>query len=123
MLANLYPGEIVTLDDYVRCSNRLRRTIAPQIVDLLRRGMSVALDFQANTTAVRAWMRQLIEEAGCNHQLHFLQTPEAICRERLAARNASGTHEYQVSDADFDLFSSYFVEPAQTEGFNVVVQG
>jgi predicted kinase len=123
LLANLYPREIMTLEDYVRCSDRLRQSIAPHIVELLRKGMSVALDFQANTNSVRAWMRRLIEAADCNHQLHFLQTPDVVCRERLAARNASGAHEYQVSDADFDLFSSYFVGPDPEEGFNVVVHG
>ena len=123
LLANLYPGEIVTIEDYARCSGRLRRTIGPHIVELLRNGVSVALDFQANTTAVRGWMRHLINEANCSHQLHLLQTPDPICRERLAARNASGSHEYQVSEADFDLFSSYFVAPGQDEGFNLVHHG
>ena len=123
LLANLYPGEVLTIKDYVRCSDRLRRTIGPHIVELLRNGMSVALDFQANTTTVRTWMRQLIEEAGCDHQLHLLQTPDPICRERLAARNAIGNHEYQVSEADFDLFSSYFVAPERDEGFNIVPHG
>lgn len=123
LLADLYPGEIVTLDDYVRCSDRLRQTIAPHIVELLRKGMSVALDFQANTTSVRAWMRGLIDAADCNHHLHFLQTSDVVCRERLAARNASGVHEYQVSDADFDLFSRYFVGPESDEGFNVAFHG
>lgn len=120
MLADLYPGEIVTIEDYVRCSDRLRRTIGPHIVELLRNDMSVALDFQANTITVRAWMRQLIEEAGCNHQLHLLLTPHPICRERLARRNANRNHEYQVSEADFELFSSYFVAPGKDEGFNIV---
>jgi predicted kinase len=123
LLANLYPGEIVTIQDYARCSDRLRRTIGPHIIDLLRNGMSVVLDFQANTTAVRAWMRKLIDEAECNHQLHLLRTPEPICRERLAARNARGDHEYQVSEADFDLFSSYFVAPEMDEGFTIVHHG
>ena len=120
LLANLYPGEITTIADYARCSDQLRRAIAPHIVDLLRNGISVVLDFQANTTSVRAWMRELIEAADCQHQLHLLRTPEALCRERLAARNASGTHEYHVSDADFDLFNSYVVEPGPDESFNVV---
>lgn len=123
LLANLYPGEVLTIEDYVRCSDRLRRTIGPHIVELLRNGMSVVLDFQANTIAVRAWMRQLIDEAKCNQQLHLLRTPDTLCRERLAGRNASGDHEYQVSEADFELFSSYFVTPGKDEGFDIVLHG
>ena len=123
LLASLYPGEIETIGDYARCSDRLRKAIAPHIVDLLQRGMSVVLDFQANTIAVRAWMRGLIESADCEHQLHFLRTPESVCKERLAIRNASGRHQYHVGEADFDLFNRYVVAPDASEGFNIVMHG
>ena len=119
-LANLYPGQVVTLEDYARYSDRLRKAIAPHIEDLLRKGISVVLDFPANTLSVRSWMRQLFESAECNHQLHVLQTPESVCKERLAIRNASGLHQYHVSDADFDLFNRYVVAPDPNEGFNIV---
>jgi len=38
----------------------------------------------------------------------------------LRARNASGEHPFETSDAQFDLISSYFVAPADDEGFDVV---
>ena len=119
-LATLYPGAIVTLEDYARHSNRLRKAIAPLIIGLLQKGTSVVLDFQANTLSVRVWMRSLIEAAECQHQLHLLQTPESVCKERLAIRNASGLHQYYVSDADFELFNRYVVAPEGDEGFNIV---
>ena len=34
LLSTLYPGEIKTLDDYVRCAGRLREAIAPLIQEL-----------------------------------------------------------------------------------------
>jgi predicted kinase len=120
-LSQLYPGEIRTLADYARCSDRLRRAIGPHIVDLLRNGMSVVLDFPANTSSVRAWMSGLIEAAGVSHQLHFLQASDTICKRRLDARNSSGSHQYQVSEAEFELFNSYVVPPQPTEGFNVIL--
>lgn len=119
-LAKLYPAEIATLDDYVRSAARLRAAIAPHITDLLRRGMSVALDFQANTPAARLWMREIFEAADADHQLHYLEASDALCKRRLAARNASGAHEYQVSEAEYDLFTSYFVPPTAAEGFNII---
>ncbi len=118
-LAKLYPAEIVTLDDYRRSAARLRAAIAPHITDLLRRGMSVVLDFQANTPATRGWMRQMFEAADADHQLHYLEASDILCKDRLAARNASGAHEYQVSEADYDLFTSYFLPPTTPEGFNI----
>lgn len=120
-LSQLYPGEILSLADYVRCSDRLRRVIGPHIVDLLQNGMSVVLDFQANTSSVRAWMSGLVEAAGVSHQLHFLQASDTICKRRLVTRNAKGSHQYQVSEAEFELFNSYFVPPEPAEGFNIIL--
>jgi predicted kinase len=121
LLADLYPGEIETLPDYVRCAGRLRAAIAPHIEALLRAGLSVVLDFQANTLATRGWSRSLFEGAGADHQLHYLRMDDETCKARLRARNAAGTHDYAASDADYDLFTSYFVEPGEAEGFHIVV--
>src|SRR5262245_29623916 len=121
MLARLYPGEIKTLDDYARCARRLREAVGRHIAGMLRGGIDVVLDFQANTPSARAWARQLFEAGNADHQLHYLRATDALCKQRLAQRNASGAHEYQVSDADFDLFNSHFVECAPAEKFNVIV--
>lgn len=121
LLARLYPGEIATLADYVRCAGRLREAIAPHIQALLREGMSVVLDFQANTLATRAWARTLFAGAGADHALHYLRLDDETCKQRLRARNAAGTHDYAASDAEFDLFTSHFVAPGEAEGFRVVL--
>lgn len=84
LLARLYPGEIVTLADYVRCAGRLREAIAPHIQALLRGGMSVVLDFPANTLATRAWMRTLFEDAGADHVLHYLRMDDETARSACA---------------------------------------
>ncbi|MGJ5072769.1 AAA family ATPase [Bradyrhizobium oligotrophicum] len=121
-LARLYPGEQSTLADYVRNSSRLRSVMGPLVVALLRAGVSVVLDFPANTPASRAWMRGLFEAAGVPHQLHHLDVPDEVCKARLRARNAEGRHAFTVTDEEFDLFTSYFVAPTADEGFNVIVQ-
>lgn len=120
LLATLYPGEIATLDDYVRSAGRLRAAIGPVIVALLRQGVSVVLDFQANTPPARRWMRSLFEEARAGHYLHYLTVPDDVCRTRLRERNAGGEHEYQVSDEMFDIFTARFIPPIADEGFNIV---
>jgi predicted kinase len=121
LLARLYPGEIATLADYARCAARLREAMTPVVQDLLRAGVSVVLDFQANTPAVRRWMRGLVEGTGARCVLHHLEADDALCKARLRARNASGAHEYQVDEATFDLFTGYFVPPGAEEGFEVLV--
>jgi predicted kinase len=119
-LAGLYPGEQNTLDDYVRNAGRLRGVMGPHLVALLRAGLSVVLDFPANTPQSRAWMRSVFLEAEAAHQLHYLEAGDALCKARLRARNAAGTHEFAVSDEAFDLFTRYFVPPGPEEGFVVV---
>ncbi|MCZ4347819.1 ATP-binding protein [Devosia neptuniae] len=119
-LAHLYPGELHSLADYARSAAQLRGAIAPHLIDLLGSGVSVVLDFPANTLASRAWMRTLFEAAGCAHRLHYLDVPDAICKVRLRHRNASGEHEFTVSDETFDRFTSHFVPPSADEGFDVV---
>lgn len=120
-LVRLYPGEQNSLADYVRNSTRLRSAIAPHLVDLLRNGLSVVLDFPANTPSSRAWMRTLFEGAECAHRLHYLDVPDEVCKARLRRRNENGTHEFVVSDEDFDLFTSHFVPPSTDEAFEVVL--
>lgn len=120
-LSRLYPGEQNILADYVRNSTRLRGAIGPHLVDLLRNGLSVALDFPANTPSSRAWMRTLFEDAGCAHQLHYLDVPDQVCKARLQRRNESGEHEFIVGDEEFDLFTTYFVPPSADEAFELVM--
>lgn len=120
-LAQLYPDTQTCLADYARNAARLRDAMGPHIVSLLRLGVSVVLDFPANTLASRAWMRTLFEEAGVAHQLHVLDVPDAVCKARLRRRNAEGTHAFTVTEADFELFSRYFVPPAPEEGFTLIL--
>ncbi len=66
-------------------------------------------------------MRTLFEDAGCAHQLHYLNVTDEICKSRLRRRNESGEHEFIVSDEDYDLFTSFFVPPSPDEAFEVVL--
>jgi predicted kinase len=117
----LFPIENRTIEDFTRLSARLRAAMGPHLVDILRQDISVVLDFPANTVTWRRWMRSLITEANVAHELHLLDFPDAICKERLRQRNAGGEHPYQVTEETFDLFTNYFVPPGLDEGFNVVV--
>jgi predicted kinase len=120
-IEQLYGPEIKTLADFFERCERLRATLAPQVVGLLRAGVSVVLDFHANTARSRQWMRTMFEEAGASHQLHFLDVPDEVCRARMHARAASGGNG--VSDAEFDHITSFFVPPDRNEGFNVIRYG
>ena len=118
-LSRLYPDEMTTVQDYIRTSGRLRGVMGDHVGSLLRAGLSIVLDFPANTVSLRAWMRGIFEGAGAAHQLHYLDTPDAVCRARLLRRNEDGAHEFAASEADFDLIASYFEPPSPDEGFDI----
>lgn len=117
----LYPTENRTINDFARLSARFRAAMGPHVVDLLRLGLSVVLDFPANTVAWRRWMLSLVSEASVAHELHFVDVPDEVCRERLRRRNQSGEHAYQVDETTYEQFMRYFVAPTPAEGCNVIV--
>lgn len=121
-LDTLYPNLIVNVASYIEYSGRINSVLAPYLVALLSRGLSVVIDFPGNTRNQRAWFRSIIDRSGADHELHFLDTPDAICKAQLKARSAHlppGTK--WTTDADFDLISSHFKAPAADEQFNVIV--
>lgn len=120
-LGRLYVGEMDSVADYVRCSAKLRDAIAPHLVALLKAGMSVVLDFPANTLANRQWMKGIVEASGADNQLHYLDVPDDICKARLRARNQAGEHDFAATDAQFDFITSHFVPPTAAEGLTIVV--
>lgn len=119
-LSQLYADDIRTLADYVRRSAQLRGVLAPHVQSLLRSGLSVVLDFPANTRSNRRWMKDIIDGADVAHQLHYLDVSDEVCKLRLRARNASGTHPYAPTDAEFDEITRHFMPPSSEEGFHIV---
>ena len=118
----LFPHMIVNVATYIEYSGRINRLIAPIVVDVLKRGTSVVMDFPGNTVNQRAWFRSIIDQAGAQHELHFVDTPDDVCKAQLKARSAHlppGTK--WTTDEDFELISSHFRAPSPDEGFNVVL--
>lgn len=120
-LQPLFGDQMRTGADFLHYSGRLRTAMGPHIVALLDAGVPVVLDFQANTIDSRTWMRGLIEDTGADHIMHVLDTPDAVCLDRLHARNASGDHPFQVTDDMFHRFAKHFVAPSEGEGFTILV--
>lgn len=119
-LARLYPGEIHDLADYVSCTGRVREILGGHIETLLRQGVSVVLDFPANTSANRLWAKTICENAGVAHELHYFDVSNDICKARLFERNAVRSHSFTLSEDEFDEITRYFVPPSPDEGFNVI---
>jgi predicted kinase len=89
----------------------------------LRLGVSVVLDFPANTPNDRAWIRSLFEAADAAHELHVIEVPLDVCKARLRVRNETkpaGLYFGFVPEETFDPVMRLLVPPTQAEGFNVI---
>jgi predicted kinase len=120
-LATLFPDEIRTLEDYVKYFGRLANAMGKHVADILKTGKSVVLDFPANTLQTRAWMRSIGDAANCKIEMHYLDVSDQVCLKRLKSRNESGEHPYKTNEDEFLQFAKYFVVPATSEGFDLIV--
>lgn len=121
LLDALFPGEITDIQAFVKHSSRLKNALTPCLCTILSKGISVVLDFPGNTREQRAWFRELIERANVEHELHFVDASDALCKSQLRERSK----ELPVgapwsSDEDFEAITAYFQPPSEDEKFNVV---
>ena len=113
----LFPTENRTIEDFARLSARLRDAMGPHVVDILRNDLSIVLDFPANTVRWRSWMRSLIDEADVAHELHVLDVPDAICKQRLRQRNAEGRASVRSKRRDIRIIHELFRPTGTRRGF------
>ena len=120
-LERLFPGDITDVTSYVRYSTRVWNVVLPLTCSVLMRGVSVVLDFPANTKKQRAWFRQIIDRAQVGHELHFIEASDATCKRRLRERSRTLPEGSPwTSEAEFDAVTAYFQPPDDNEGFNLI---
>lgn len=121
-LSKLSDG-ITSFQDYLKWSARCRTVMAPLIVDTLKAGASVVLDFAGNRITDRAWVLALSQEANAPHLLHFLDVDEEECLRRLQSRNAQkpdGLYFASTTEENFRAICSFFQAPQLEEGLNII---
>lgn len=121
-LSHLSDG-ITSFQDYLIWSARCRSVMAPLIVDTLKAGASVVLDFAGNRVTDRAWVVGLSQKAGAPHILHFLDVNEEECLHRLHARNIlkpDGLYFASTGEEEFRTICSFFQVPQLEEGLNIL---
>lgn len=120
-LSKLYPGEILTIKDYIQCSNRLKTILTSHVVLLLMQGMSVVLDFPANTINQRNSLRSISKEAGIKHKLHYVEASDEKCKEQLKKRNIANPDQIAfTSEKEFDAINQYFQAPTEEEKLDII---
>ncbi|WP_170388911.1 MULTISPECIES: ATP-binding protein [Ruegeria] len=119
-LSALFGDQMKSLQDYVNCAWKLRPVMGRHVASLLKAGVSVVLDFPANTIENRAWMRDLLKDTAAQQHLHFLDLPDEVCLHRLHKRNREGAHAFAPTEDQYRRIARHFVPPLPEEGFNII---
>jgi predicted kinase len=118
-LGHLFKDEIKVFGDYIKYSKRLKPLLSAHIKDIIESGVSVVMDFPANTIQQRSWFKELIGNNNISHQLHYLEASDELCLKQLAKRSEGRQGEAFTSEEEFHTVNSYFQAPAESEGFNI----
>lgn len=119
-LSALFSEEMTDLSDYQRYAARLHSAMAPHVTGLLGAGLSVVLDFPANTPETRASWRKVATTARVPVRLHHLATPRATCLSRIRARDSDGSHPFTLSEDQFARLCNHITPPHPDEGFQII---
>jgi predicted kinase len=121
LLSQLFPDEVVDVPSFVKYSGRLKDALSAHISALLSSGIVVVLDFPGNTRNQRAWFRGLFENANVEHELHYVDVADELCKRQLRIRSQDLPEGSAfTSDAEFDAITQYFQPPTADEHFNVI---
>ena len=100
--------------------------MGPLIVDILKAGAPVILDFAGNRINEREWARSLSAQAGSSHLLHVLDVDEDECLRRLLMRNQQkpeGLYFASTTEEEFRAICRYFQYPTAAEGLTITRHG
>jgi adenylate kinase family enzyme len=121
-LSKLYPNQITSFDDYLHYSSLLKPLIKSHVLDLLKKGTSVVMDFPANTVNQRKWFKEIIKEANAQNELIYLNVSNDVCLRQIEKRRIEQP-ERAIYDTEsmFTEVTKHFQEPEQGEGFNLQI--
>ena len=119
-LSTLFPNQITTFADYLHYSSILRPLVKAHVINILKTGTNVVLDFPANTVKQRKWFKQLISDAQAENELIYLKVSNEICLRQIEKRRTEQPERGLFdSESIFYEVTHYFEEPDKSEGFNI----
>jgi len=121
-LSKLYPNQITSFADYLQYSSLLKPLVKSHVLDILKTGTSVVMDFPANTVNQRRWFKELVTEANAPNELIYLNVSNDVCLRQIEKRRLEQP-ERAIYDTEsmFNEVTKYFQEPDPSEGFNLQV--
>jgi predicted kinase len=91
----------------------LQPQVEARIPELLATGASVIAEFGSWTRAERDRLRELAAASGSRTELHFVDAPLALCRERILKRGGVGAED--LAGAVLDSSRELYERPSDDE--------
>lgn len=121
-LAAIYPDEIIDFDAYLKYSSRIKPLLKSHVQNILNTGVSVVMDFPANTKNQRQWFKEIYSEHDIPHKLVYLESSDQLCLEQIKQRRITNPErEYFDREEVFHQVNSYFQPPSINEVFNIEI--
>ncbi|MFD5467841.1 AAA family ATPase [Kitasatospora sp. NPDC127059] len=115
-------GLVLAAGAYDRLKEEVRREQRRELVELMRAGRDVVVDYSFWSRAARDDYKALVEGHGCRWELVHLKADRVTLERRLDRRNGEdGADCVTVDRALLDRYLAHFEEP-EGEGEQVVVQ-
>lgn len=94
----------------------IEATLRARLVDLVRTGSDVVLDFSFWSRAMREEYRGLLRPLGVVPETVYLETDRATVLRRIAARAAGDGDDFAISTALAAFYFDHFEPPTAEEG-------
>ena len=111
------------VSEYDRLSEETEKRLRQKMVELIKTGQNLVIDFSFWNKANRDKYRKLILEAGGKSELVYMKADKEVLRKRLKARNQSihSNSPFVITDEILDHHYNGFQEPVG-EGEIVLIQ-
>jgi predicted kinase len=113
-------GRVLEPEAFDRLKEEVRSEQRQQLVELMRAGRDVVVDYSFWSRAARDDYKALVEQHGCRWELVHLKAGRSLLERRLNARNGEeGANSVTVDDKLFLRYLEQFEEP-EGEGERVL---
>ncbi|MEK4424649.1 AAA family ATPase [Solibacillus sp. FSL K6-1523] len=120
-LESLYPNQIISFEDYLKFSTRLKPLVKKHVQNILSVGTNVVMDFPGNTQKQRKWFLDIASGINANHQLIFLNLNNEQCLRQIAQRRKEQPERAAFdTEETFIHVTKFFEAPEASEGLNIL---
>ena len=121
-LSLIYPDEIINFDSYLKYSSRIKPLLKSHVQNILNTGVSVVMDFPANTKNQRQWFKEIYSEHDIPHKLVYLKASDQLCLKQIKQRRITNPERENFDTEEvFHQVNSYFQPPSVNEVFNIEI--